>query len=172
PKEHIERLAALAKEFAAVLNLSRENRKYLVQTANLHDIGKIGIPEDIVLKESRLDESEWPIMKKHVEIGYRLAQISGEFAHLADVILYHHEWWNGQGYPHGLKGEDIPLLSRIISILHAFDVMTHQQPYKPAGTIDEALHELSLNAGTQFDPALVPVFIDMISDIALDKDCN
>ena len=172
PKEHIERLAALAKEFAAVLNLSRENRKYLMQAANLHDIGKIGIPEDIVLKESRLDESEWSIMKKHVEIGYRLAQISGEFAHLAGVILYHHEWWNGQGYPHGLKGEDIPLLSRIISILHAFDVMTHQQPYKPAGTIDEALHELSVKAGTQFDPALVPVFIDMISDIALDKDCN
>nr|HPM00229.1 HD domain-containing phosphohydrolase [Bacillota bacterium] len=155
-----------------VLNLSRENRKYLVQAANLHDIGKIGIPEDIVLKESRLDESEWSTMKKHVEIGYRLALISGEFAHLAGVILYHHEWWNGQGYSHGLKGEDIPLLSRIISILHAFDVMTHQQPYKPAGTIDEALHELSVNAGTQFDPVLVPVFIDMISDIALDKDCN
>jgi len=162
----------LAKEFAAVLNLSRENRKYLMQAANLHDIGKIGIPEDIVLKESRLDESEWSIMKKHVEIGYRLAQISGEFAHLAGVILYHHEWWNGQGYPHGLKGEDIPLLSRIISILHAFDVMTHQQPYKPAGTIGEALHELSVNAGTQFDPVLVPVFIDMITDKALDKDCN
>ncbi|NLK34007.1 MAG: diguanylate cyclase [Gracilibacteraceae bacterium] len=163
-KEHVERLEALAEEFALVLNLSRENLNNLLQAVNLHDIGKIGISEDIVLKESRLNESEWSVMKKHVEIGYRLAQVSGEFAHLAGVILHHHEWWNGQGYPEGLKGKDIPLLSRIISILHAFDVMTRQQPYKPALTINEALNELSLRAGTQFDPALVPVFIDMISD--------
>ncbi|MEA4847878.1 MAG: diguanylate cyclase [Clostridiaceae bacterium] len=163
-KEHIERLIALAEEFAQVLNFSRENLNNLVQAVNLHDIGKIGISEDIVLKESQLDESEWSVMKKHVEIGYRFAQTSGEFAHLADIILYHHEWWNGEGYPQGLKGEDIPLFSRIISILHAFDVMTHRQPYKPAGTINEALHELSLKAGTQFDPALVPVFIEMMAD--------
>lgn len=166
-KEHVERLEALAEEFALVLNLSRENLNNLLQAVNLHDIGKIGISEDIVLKESRLNESEWSIMKKHVEIGYRLAQVSGEFAHLAGVILHHHEWWNGQGYPQGLKGEDIPLLSRIISILHAFDVMTHPQPYKSAVSTNEALHELSLQAGTQFDPALVPIFIDMISDKSL-----
>lgn len=166
-KEHVERLEALAEEFALVLNLSRENLNNLLQAVNLHDIGKIGISEDIVLKESRLNESEWSVMKKHVEIGYRLAQVSGEFAHLAGVILHHHEWWNGQGYPQGLKGEDIPLLSRIISILHAFDVMTHPQPYKSAVSTNEALHELSLQAGTQFDPALVPIFIDMISDKSL-----
>ncbi|MGE5423564.1 MAG: HD-GYP domain-containing protein [Ignavibacteriales bacterium] len=162
-KEHIERLVSLATDFAAVLDFSRENLNNLVQAMNLHDIGKIGIPEDIVLKESQLNESEWSVMKKHVEIGYRIAHASGEFAHLANIILYHHEWWNGQGYPQGIKGEEIPYFSRIISILHAFDVMTHQQPYKSAMTVADALHELDLNAGTQFDPNLVSIFIKMMS---------
>ncbi len=166
-KEHIERLKALAEEFAQILNLSRETLSNLVQAINLHDIGKIGIPENIVLKESPLNESEWAVMKKHVEIGYRIAHASGEFAHLADIILYHHEWWSGQGYPQGLKEEEIPLLSRIISILHAFDVMTHQQPYQPAQTIKEALQELYVKAGTQFDPHLIQSFVKMMTPKSL-----
>ncbi len=161
-KEHIERLEALAGDFAQVLNFSKEKQNDLLQAINLHDIGKNGIPADIVLKEPRLNEAEWAIMKKHVEIGYRIAHASGEFAHLADVILYHHEWWNGQGYPQGLKEEEIPLLARIISILDAFDFITHQQPDQTAKTTDKALDELSLKAGIQFDPALVPVFIKMV----------
>lgn len=164
-KDHIERLQFLAGEFAQTLNFSNENLNHLMQAAYLHDIGKIGIPEDIVLKKSVLNEAEWSIMKKHVEIGYRIAHASGEFAHLADVILYHHEWWNGQGYPQGLKEEEIPLLSRIIAILHAFDVMTHQQSYSAPKTIDEALHELNLKAGTQFDPTLVSIFNETISSV-------
>ncbi|BBB93504.1 bifunctional diguanylate cyclase/phosphohydrolase [Methylomusa anaerophila] len=165
-KERLERLESLAKKFALILNLSKENLNNLVQATKLQDIGKIGIPEDIVLKKFHLTESESLIMKKHAEIGYRIAHASGEFAHLADTILYHHEWWNGHGYPQGLKEEEIPLLSRIISILDAFDAMTHQQPYKAAKTIDEALHELCLKAGTQFDPALVPIFIKMMTNKA------
>lgn len=163
-KEHIERLEALAVEFAEALDFSKENLNNLVQAVKIHDIGKIGISEDIVLKESNLSESEWTIMKKHVEIGYRLARISGEFAHLADIIYCHHERRNGQGYPQGLKGEDIPQFSRIISIIHAFDVMTHRQPYKAAGTVNESLHELSRKAGIQFAPALVQVFIEMMNN--------
>jgi len=104
-------------------------------------------------------------MRKHVEIGYRIAQASGEFAHLADIILYHHEWWNGQGYPHGLKGEEIPLMSRIISIMDAFDVMIHRQN-KPTMTTEEALQELALKAGSQFDPSLVQLFIQMVNEIS------
>ncbi len=161
-KEHIERMERLAKAFAQSLHFPKEITKDLLQAVRMHDIGKISIQDDIVLKKSRLNETEWSMVKKHVEIGYRIAYASGEFAHIADIILYHHEWWNGQGYPHGLRGDEIPLLSRIISILDAFDVMTHDQPYKSALSRDEALAELCLNAGIQFDPDLVQAFMKIV----------
>ncbi len=160
-KEHLARLQNLAVEFARTLNLSAENLADLLIAAKLHDVGKIGIAEEVVLKESRLDESEWTMLKKHVEIGYRIVHALDGLAHLADIVLYHHEWWNGQGYPQGLKGEEIPLMSRIISILHAFDAMTHRQMGQPALTTEAALDELRLKAGTQFDPDLIPLFIEM-----------
>jgi HD-GYP domain-containing protein (c-di-GMP phosphodiesterase class II) len=105
-----------------------------------------------------------------VEIGYRIAQASGEFAHLADIILYQHEWWNGQGYPHGLKGEKIPLMSRIISIMDAYDLMTHPHKDKPAMTAEEALLELGREAGSRFDPSLVELFTGMVREIDSPKD--
>lgn len=162
-KGHLERMEALAREFARILEFSKENVNNLVRATMLHDIGKIGIPKDIILKQSSLNASEWVIMKRHVEIGYRITQASGEFANLSDIILCHHEWWNGQGYPQGLKEEEIPLMSRIISILDAYDVMTQEQHYKHAVTKEEALQELQLKAGTQFDPSLVPLFIGMMN---------
>jgi len=171
-KGHIERLQKLAMEFARVLGLSEENMNTLVQAATFHDIGKIGISKDIILKESFLDDEEWLIMRKHVEIGYRITQASGEFAHLADVILYHHEWWNGEGYPQGLKEEEIPLMSRIISILDAFDVMTHEHRNKPAMTKEKALLELQNQAGSQFDPSLVQLFIEMMNENPESKEIN
>lgn len=163
-KAHLRRMEESAGAFAQSLKLSREDRSNLVQAVGLHDIGKIGVPESIVLKEDRLDETEWSMMKKHVEVGYRIAHASGEFANLADIILYHHEWWNGQGYPQGIKEEDIPLLSRILSIVDSFDVMTHDQPYRKARSVDEALEELCAKAGTQFDPALVTAFVKMATE--------
>lgn len=163
-KEHIERMADLAKEIAQRLKLSKEVMRDLLQAVRIHDIGKISIQDNVVLKKSRLSDEEWSLMKKHVESGYRIAYASGEFAHLADIILYHHEWWNGQGYPHGLKEEAIPLLSRIICILDAFDVMTHDQPYKTALSVDDALNELRIKAGVQFDPALVQIFIHFVNE--------
>ena len=99
------------------------------------------------------DDMEHPVVRKHVEIGYRIAQASGEFAHLADIILYQHEWWNGQGYPHGLTGEKIPLMSRIISIMDAYDLMTHPHKDKPAMTAEEALLELWSRSESRFDPS-------------------
>ena len=163
-REHIARLEHLAREFGQALNLSKAKLNDLVLAVRLHDVGKIGIPQHIVQKRAQLDEAEWIMMKKHVEIGYRIARASGRYAHLADIILCHHEWWNGQGYPQGLKEEEIPLLSRIISILDAFDVMTHHQFYKLAQNADEALAELRLKAGTQFDPALVSSFLKMAAN--------
>lgn len=167
---HIERIQRLAIEFARVLGFTSENMDTLIQAAMLHDIGKIGISKDIIQKKTPLDDAEWPIMKKHVEIGYRIAQASVEFSYLADIILYHHEWWNGEGYPHGLKGEEIPFMSRIISILDAFDAMTHRHHNKHPMTKEEALRELNLMAGRQFDPFLVQLFIQMMNEIPDSKE--
>lgn len=169
-REHIERMESLAKEFARILSFTKEDLNHLVRATVLHDIGKIGIPKEIVLKKSHLEDAELVTMRKHVEIGYRIAQASGEFAHLADYILYHHEWWDGNGYPQGLKEDEIPLMSRMISIMDAFDVMTHQQHYKPSKTEEEAFHELQLQAGTQFDPVLVPLFIQMMKRVSAAED--
>lgn len=169
-KAYIERLQRLAKEFAGVLGFSPEILDTLIQAATFQDIGKIGISKDILRKMTPHDDVEELIMRKHVEIGYRIAQASVELAHLADIILYHHEWWNGEGYPHGLKGEEIPLISRIISILDAFDVMTQQQHNKPAMTIEEALRELHHKAGSQFDPSLVRIFIQMMNGTSASKE--
>lgn len=165
-KGHIERLQILAKEFAKVLGFSAENLDTLLRAVTLHDIGKIGISKDIIQKKTLLNDEEWLIMRKHVETGYRIARASGESAYLADIILFHHEWWNGQGYPQGLKGEDIPLMSRILSIINAFDVMTHRQQNQSTMTTEEALQELQLNAGSQFDPYLVQLFIQMMNEIS------
>lgn len=162
-KGHTERLQILAEEFARVLGFSTEDLNILIRAVTLHDIGKIGISKDIIQQKSFLDYTQWHIMKKHVEIGYRIAQATGESTQLADIILYHHEWWNGEGYPQGIKGEEIPLMSRIISILDAFDVMTHQRQHKPAITTEEALLELNIKAGGQFDPSLVQQFTQMIT---------
>lgn len=162
-KEHTERLQSLAKEFAKTLNLSDEKRENLLQAVSLLDIGSIGISKDFIQKKTVLHDEEEYIMKKHVEIGYRIARTSDEHTHLADIILYHHEWWNGQGYPQGLKGEEIPLISRVISIIDAYDLMTTPQMNKPAMTTERALLELESKAGSQFDPSLVQHFVQMMN---------
>ena len=129
--------------------------------ALLHDTGKLGIPDEILLKPGSLNAQEWEVMKTHSEKGYHIASSIPEIISIAQAILHHHEHWDGKGYPYGLHGEDIPLLSRMISIVDAFDVMTHDRPYHHAITPDEALEEIRSCAGSQFDPELAEVFIKM-----------
>ena len=105
-------------------------------------------------------------MKRHPEIGYHIAESSIELVPIAKGILYHHEWWNGKGYPKGLKGENIPLISRIISIVDAYDAMTNDRPYRKALSTEEAIEELKRCSGTQFDPNLVPKFIGIVERTA------
>jgi HD-GYP domain len=105
-----------------------------------------------------LTPEEWSIMKKHSEIGYRITQSSRELAHVSEAVLGHHEWWNGKGYPQGLKEDEIPLFSRIVSIVDSYDVITHERPYKRAMDPYSALVEINKCAGKQFDPYLVTVF--------------
>lgn len=158
-KEHVDRLESLVREMCFQLDLPESIINNYCLVAKLHDIGKITIPEYILRKQGPLNSTEWECMKKHAESGYRLALSTSEFASIAEAILYHHEHWDGNGYPQGLVGYDIPLSSRIIAIADAFDVMVHNRSYKKAISEKDALNELIRCAGTQFDPDLVEVFI-------------
>ena len=128
----------------------------------LHDIGKIGIDDKILNKPGKLTEEEWIVMKKHPEIGYRIARASHKLSRIADYILSHHERWDGMGYPRGLKGEDIPLLSRILSVADAYDAMTEDRIYRKALSKEEAIEEIRRNSGSQFDPLIANIFIKSV----------
>jgi len=162
-EEHAERLIALSKAIGVALGLSQAELDKLELLATLHDIGKVGVRDSILTKPSKLSESEWAEMKRHPEIGYRIAIASPELVPIAEGILYHHEWWNGGGYPKGLCGEDIPLLSRIISVVDAYDAMTNDRPYRKAMEHAVALEIIRKNAGTQFDPHIAEIFIEIMS---------
>lgn len=162
-REHAERLQYMSLQFGKVLGLAGDAMDRLTLLAKLHDIGKIAIPEAILTKPGPLNDLEWDIIRKHPEIGFRIAQSSRELAVLAEEVLTHHERWDGAGYPKGLTGERIPLLARIISIIDAFDVMTHDRAYRTAISRVEALEELNRCSGSQFDPELVKVFTEMLN---------
>ena len=161
-EEHAERTRKLAIGIGNKLGLSESRLASLSLMATLHDIGKIATPDHILTKEDSLTAEEWEAIKKHPEVGYRITHASPDLAPISEAILAHHEWWDGRGYPRGLKGEAIPLIARIIALVDAYDVMTHGRPYKPAMTEQEALEELVRCAGSQFDPHLVEVFVEMM----------
>ncbi|MHC1681740.1 MAG: HD domain-containing phosphohydrolase [Clostridiaceae bacterium] len=158
-EEHTLRIRNLSSLLGKKLGLSRDKIDELELLGMLHDIGKIAIPDNVLMKPGKLTNAEWEIMKSHTEIGYRIATATPELAHIAHEILCHHEKYDGTGYPQGLKGEEIPLLSRIINIVDSFDVMTHSRCYKDPMSLDDAIEELRRCSGTQFDPDIVEVFI-------------
>jgi len=162
-EKHAERLVALSKAIGIALNLSQVELDKLELLATLHDIGKVGIRDYILTKPGKLSESEWAEMRRHPEIGYRIAMTSPELVPVAVGILCHHEWWNGRGYPQGLSGESIPLLSRIIAVVDAYDAMTNDRPYRKAMEPAAAIEIIRKNAGTQFDPQIAEIFADIMS---------
>ena len=129
-EEHALRLIEISKAFGKKLNLVKEQLTDLELLSTLHDIGKIGITDNILNKPGKLTDEEWKEMKKHPEVGYRIAMSTPELKQIADYILNHHEWWDGNGYPYGRKGEEIPLLSRIILIADAYDAGPRTRPYR------------------------------------------
>lgn len=159
---HASRLGVLAVALAQTIKAPPESLAELRLLAEFHDVGKIGIPDHILNKPGKLDADEWEEMRKHSEIGYRLAQATPALQSIASFILHHHEWWNGQGYPLGLAGEAIPLSCRILAIVDAYDAMTNDRPYRRALGRVEAVAELRRQAGAQFDPALVEAFLRVL----------
>jgi diguanylate cyclase (GGDEF)-like protein len=162
-EEHANRLISLSKAIGLSLDLTDVQLNELELLSTLHDIGKIGISDTILNKPAKLNEDEWVEMRKHPEIGYRIAMSSPELVSIADYILSHHERWDGTGYPQGLKGEDIPLLSRIIAVADAYDAMTADRPYRSAISKMDAIEEIKKNAGTQFDPKIAELFLNILA---------
>ena len=156
---HAERLFNLAGRFIEAANLSEREQNCIKLLDQYHDIGKAGISDEIIFKPGPLSKTEWEEMKQHSEIGFRIAKSTPDLSSMADWILLHHEWWNGKGYPQGLKGQEIPLLCRIFAITDAYDAMTTVRPYRKTISGQEALAEIERCAGTQFDPDLVKLFI-------------
>ncbi|OGS18830.1 MAG: hypothetical protein A2219_05430 [Elusimicrobia bacterium RIFOXYA2_FULL_50_26] len=161
---HIERMQKIAVIVARKMGLPGRQVDELELYAALHDIGKAAMRDDLLSKPDKLTPEEWDKMKYHTEIGYRIVHSFPELNHAADAVLYHHERWDGAGYPMGLKTEQIPLLVRLLSIIEAYDVMTHERPYKKAVPPVEALEELRRQAGKQFDPRLVTICASAIEE--------
>ncbi|MEJ6950724.1 bifunctional diguanylate cyclase/phosphohydrolase [Natronospora cellulosivora (SeqCode)] len=160
-EEHIVRMKKLANEFAQELDLDENDIERLDKLVSVHDIGKISIPFEILNKEGDLSQKEWEILKTHPEIGYRIAFSIDDLVPVAEEILSHHEHWDGSGYPKGLKGEEIPVLARIINIIESYDVLRSERPYNKAKSHEEAIRELKKESGTKYDPELFERFIKL-----------
>lgn len=156
---HADRLQGMLTRLARAVGLPESRMTDLRLLAQFHDIGKVGIPDRILLKPGPLSPDEMVEMRRHSEIGHRIAQSSPDLLPVADWVLKHQEWWNGKGYPLGLSGEQIPIECRILSIADAYDAMTSDRPYRKAISYEAAIAELRRCSGTQFDPDLVELFI-------------
>ncbi|MCQ8883800.1 two-component system response regulator [Pseudoalteromonas shioyasakiensis] len=165
--EHIARMSRYSKVLALAYGMSEYEAEQLKQAAPMHDVGKIGIPDAVLLKPGRLNENEYEHMKQHALIGAKILENSPspllQLAH--KLALEHHEKWDGTGYPYGLKGKEISIEGRIVAIADVFDALTSKRPYKKAWSIEEALDLLKDEAGKHFDPQLVDLFIGQIDSI-------
>ena len=164
---HIWRMGAFSAALARALNWSVEDTDRLELAASMHDTGKIGIPDSILKAPRKFTEEEWEIMKTHSEIGHQILCKSDTpiFQLAAEVAHYHHEKWDGSGYPDGLSGSSIPESARIVAIADVFDALTMARPYKRAWTTDEAVDLLKKDAGSHFDPQMIGVFLSILPEI-------
>lgn len=165
-EEHTDRVARGALAIAREMGLPQELREDLEKGARLHDIGKVGIPDRILLKAGPLTEEEFEIMKRHTIIGYEICRGMRSLGEGLLVIRHHHERWDGKGYPDGLKGEEIPLLARIVAVADAFDAMTSDRPYRKAMPRRDALSILIYGSGKQWDPQIVDLALRTFDSLA------
>lgn len=166
--EHSERVALLSELIAREMKLDEKWVKLIHIAAHLHDIGKVGVPDYILNKQGRLSSSEFELMKSHPRIGYNIVNKIDMLSETATYILYHHERWDGKGYPYGISGKNIPVGARIIAIADSFDAMTSKRSYKDSMSIEEALVEIRSVRGTQLCPDSVDSFLrleELLPDI-------
>jgi len=161
--EHVERIGLMAERLGVAAGMTADEAETLRHAAVLHDIGKIGVPDRVLLKPGKLDDEEWEIMKTHAEIGASmLAGSRSPLVQMAEVIARtHHERWDGTGYPAGMAGEEIPVVGRIVAICDVFDALRSRRPYKEAWPAPAAIAELTAQRGRHFDPALVDLFLEI-----------
>ncbi|PKA16154.1 HD domain-containing phosphohydrolase [Leptospira haakeii] len=164
---HVIRMSHYSRTLAKALGYSQDTADKILHASPMHDIGKIGIPDSILQKPGKLDPEEWDIMKTHPTIG---AEIIGDhdsslLQMAKSIALNHHEKWDGSGYPNGIKGDDIPVEARIVTIADVFDALTTERPYKKAWSIEDAVNHIRKGAGSHFDPGLVPVFLNLMPDL-------
>ncbi len=163
---HVHRVANLAVDLGKGLHLDQDDLDRLALAGVLHDVGKIHMDPAILGKAGPLDNEERDLMERHPELGFAMTRNRLD-PKIAEAILYHHERFDGRGYPFGLAGTDIPILSRIVLVSDAFDAMTSTRAYQPALPVEFAVHEIRQNAGTQFDPAVVDIFLELAAVDAL-----
>lgn len=159
---HSERVAEISLLLAKRLELSPAEQERIHMGAHLHDIGKIGIPDAILNKPGRLTENEYMNIKKHPEIGSNIIQKIKVFQSVVDIVRHHHERYDGKGYPDGLNGQEISLGARIVAVADAFDAMTSMRAYRPTITLNDAVNEMRRCRGSQFDPEIADVLIEMV----------
>jgi len=163
-KSHYDRLKELTLMMAEALNLTEEEKEELRLLCEFHDIGKIGVPKNILQKGSRLNSEEWEDVKRHSEIGYYIAKEIKNASAIDELILTHHERWDGTGYPGLLKNNEIPLVVRIFALADAYDMMVNDRPFQTRMTKEAALEEIKQQAGRQFDPKLAEIFVNLMED--------
>lgn len=168
-KQHADNVTYYALKLGKKMNLSEETLRDLELAARMHDIGKISVSEYILNKDNYFTKAEYEVVKRHSESGYQILKTIDEYSMIAEYVLFHHERWDGTGYPKRLSGEDIPLISRIIAISEAFEAMTESRSYRQKLSSEEALEEIRNNAGSQFDPTIVEVFLELKDELFLPK---
>lgn len=164
---HIKRMSNYAALIARAVGLDKAMVERILYASSMHDVGKIGIPDKILMKATSLTPPEWNVMKMHTTIGYQILE-SGENELIklgSEIALTHHEKWDGEGYPNGLKGEDIPLSGRICAVADVFDALTSKRPYKEAFSVDKSLGIIESERGKSFDPAIVDAFFQVLEEI-------
>lgn len=164
---HVARIGRMAGALARLADLPPRQVEMIAAAAPLHDIGKLGIPDRVLLKPGRLDSDEWGVMRSHCRIGAQILHGSGmELLDLAsEIALTHHEKWDGSGYPQGLAGEDIPIAGRIVAICDVFDALLSRRPYKEPWTLERALDFVERSAGSHLDPALAHLFVSQAAEM-------